>query len=96
MKVIQILRRAHREVATRPFGVSARMSRIWRSQVEAFGTDSIHMSLPFRAGSDGSSIEGMESLQDPATGQVYFMFGISEWGGDDSFAPPSDLPNRTA
>ena len=46
------------------------------------GQEALLLALPFRAGSDGSA----DPQQDAATGQLFFMVGVSEIGGSDPLA----------
>ena len=69
-------RRARQQLAAKPFGVNPRFPRVWPSTVRAAGTELDLAQLPVNAAD-------FQEMQDPITGQLYFVVGISAVDGDD-------------
>ena len=76
MDSIRKNRQAHEALAARPTGVPARFARVWPGPIKQGGNELDMVQLPVDAGS-------FTELQDPTTGQLYFMVGISLVDGDD-------------
>lgn len=80
MRSVRIERRAHRENALRPLGISAAQSRTFVTDVRAAGLESEILSLPFYNA-------GQQALQ-ADDGALLFLAGISEAGGTDEIGVP--------
>lgn len=82
METILIERRAQRRNALRNQGINPDVTRSLVGQVRLSGSEADLLALPFYAGQSGPQLG-----QDPASGELYFMVGISAVGGDDPVAP---------
>lgn len=76
MRAIELEREAIRRLATQRLGIDGRSQRIFGSHILGAGAEAAILALPV----DG---EDWEPLQDPDTGALYFVAGISDPGGDD-------------
>lgn len=65
-----------KRLATQNMGVDGRSSRICGSHVRGAGAEAALLALPVDP-------EGYAPMRDPATGQAYFIVGISDPAGDD-------------
>lgn len=66
---------AEREYAATPFGLNPGFLRLFQDQVEATGRERDMQDWPVQAGG--------RPMQDPVTGALYFIPGISSPGGPD-------------
>ncbi len=76
MESLRREREAHQQLAARSTGVNPRFPRVWPGTVRSAGTELDLAQLPVNAAA-------FTELQDPVTGQLYFIPGISLVDGDD-------------
>lgn len=76
MRAVEIERESIRRLAAQRLGVDGRSQRIFGSHVLGTGAEAAVMALPV----DG---EEWAPIQDPATGALYFIPGLSDPDGDD-------------
>lgn len=76
MEALRRERATHQALAAQPGGISARFPRVWPGPIRSAGTELDVAQLPVDAAA-------FEELQDPTTGQLYFVPGISLVDGSD-------------
>ena len=76
MRGLEAQRAAIRRVVLQQLGVDPRQPRLFSAQANALGMEAQLLRLP-------ATLEAQVDLQDPVTGDRYFMVDFSEIDGED-------------
>ena len=82
-RALEIYRKSIQELSLRNLGISNRAAAINSGQVRLRGSEALILSLPPYLGEE---IGEIGQLQNPTTGNPYFMVDVSEVDGTDEVA----------